>query len=232
MAIAYTTNFATADGVASLAYPNAMASAGFLVAVIRRGGASSQPSAVSDDRNGSWTKALEVANTDHTLGLWYRENGGSGSAVTVSQTGGGGSNRWIIGEFTGLATSSSLDKTASASADSDATTFDSSATATTTQAEELFVGGAAVNGSTAFAAGGSGSWTEVDEISSKAQMQYQIASATGTPNSAPTGTANNWTAVIATFKGASAGGRTTKNTRAFPLGMGIGMHWVEPGCES
>lgn len=30
----------------------------------------------------------------------------------------------------------------------------------------------------------------------------------------------------------SAGGRTTKNTRAFPLGMAIGMNWVQPGFES
>lgn len=186
MAIAYTSNFATNDGSATLAYPNAMASAGFLVAVIRRGGTSSQPTDVSDDRNGAWAKAIEVTEgTDHTLGIWYRENGGSGAAVTVTQTGGAGTNRWIIGEWTGVATSSSLDQTASATGTG--TAYDSGATATTAQADELAIGAASVQNSTAFAAGGSGTWTEVAEISSKAQMQYQILTATGTPNSAPTG---------------------------------------------
>lgn len=31
---------------------------------------------------------------------------------------------------------------------------------------------------------------------------------------------------------AGGGGRTTKNTRAFPLGMAVGMHWLQPGACS
>ena len=38
-----------------------------------------------------------------------------------------------------------------------------------------------------------------------------------------------WAVSGVAMKAASGGGRTTKNTRAFPLGMAIGMNWVGPG---
>lgn len=38
-----------------------------------------------------------------------------------------------------------------------------------------------------------------------------------------------WCQIILREAGGGGGGRTTKNTRAFPLGMAIGMNWVGPG---
>lgn len=40
-----------------------------------------------------------------------------------------------------------------------------------------------------------------------------------------TGSADFFGAVIASYKAAAATGRTTKNTRAFPLGVEVGMNW-------
>ena len=184
-----------------------MASAGFLAAVIRRGGTGT-PTGVSDGRNGSWIKALEQsgASSDHTISIWYKENGGSGSAVTVTQTGGSGTNRWVIGEWTGVALASALDKIASQTHDSTITNFDSGATATTSQADELLIGGHAVFGSRSFSP--TNSFIEVAEISQKVQMQYKIVSATGAYNSTcdVTASADTGCSGIATFKAASGGG--------------------------
>ena len=49
---------------------------------------------------------------------------------------------------------------------------------------------------------------------------------TQTPTAA--GFGSIWVTGAVPFKPAAAAGRTTKNTRAFPLGMEIGMNWINP----
>lgn len=205
MAIADANNSNTNDGSASMAYPNAMQSGGFLIAIIRRGGSGSQPSGVSDGRNGAWTKAFEqlADSSDHTLAVWYKENGGSGSAVTVTQTGGSGTNRWMIEEFTGLATSSSLDQSSGgtfggAPADS--------GDITTTQADELLIGAVSTTGSDTVTP--PVNWTELAETSSKVQGAYRILAATGTHSYEPTYDSglSSGACLIVSFKAPGGGG--------------------------
>lgn len=205
MAIADANNSNTNDGSSTLAFPNAMQSGGFLIAVIRRGGASSQPSGVSDGRNGAWTKAFEqlAEGSDHTLAVWYKENGGSGSAVTVTQTGGSGTNRWFIEEFTGLATSSSLDQSNGAAFFVEAP---DSGDITTTQADELLIGAVSTTGADTVTP--PGSWTELADVSSKVQGAYRILAATGTHSYEPTYDSglSSGAVLIVSFKAPGGGG--------------------------
>src|SRR4051794_25435934 len=92
---------AAVDGATSLAFGSNVTPGSLLVAIIRRGGASSQPTALSG--GGTWTKDEEVAvGVDHTLAVWSCPNA-SGGATTVSQTGGAGTSRFAILEASGIA---------------------------------------------------------------------------------------------------------------------------------
>jgi len=119
-------------------------------------------------------------------------------------------------EFSGLATSSVLDKTASAGDNTGTNTSPTSGnTATTTQANELLIGAIAVEGPTAdtFTLGASYSTlTRAGTNAGSAQdnitmnCEYQIVSATGAYHADGTmGTArNSWAAAIATYKAAAS----------------------------
>lgn len=78
------------------------------------------------------------------------------------------------------------------------------------------------------ATSGTGGATTSNGVHRHYKQTTPTNAATYTPVSATWGEINDWTAyLVAVYPaGAAPPGRTTKNTRAFPLGMEIGMNWV------
>lgn len=209
MAIAFVQGRAI-DGATSLSYSTNVAAASFLWAVIRRGGTASQPSAVSGGV--TWVKIREVTvGTDHTLGLWAGPNA-SGGAVNVSQTGGAGSSRMIIGEASGIATASPLDVDATPTTGTSSTPTGPSITPAT--ADTLVLGGfSTLNDELVGFTPGAG-YTEVAADINKVAAVYKIISSASaqTPNTSLDSGSNDWGAISAAFKiagGGGGGGRTT-----------------------
>lgn len=141
----------------------------------------------------------------------------SGGTITVrwssSVAAGSGNNKSAAAaNVTGLATSSPLDK--SSTGNSGTATWDSGATAATTQADELVWGGGFANASTDGTSTPTAPNTELHDFNTGAgdgftlTSVYQILVATGTPkaNGAFVGTGSTITAsAVATYKGAGGG---------------------------
>lgn len=72
-------------------------------------------------------------------------------------------------------------------------------------------------------------FTEVDvNVSYGLRVQWRLNQ--DTSPAATLSASTEWGAIGEEIKAAAGGGgRTTKNTRAFPLGMAVGMNWVMPG---
>ena len=135
-----------------------------LYAVIRRGGGSSQPTALTDTLGNTWTKlATEISpgSGDHTLAIWQALNSPSG-ANSVSETGGSGSDRVVLIEISGLDTSSPVDIITSATGSSTSPTV---TTGTLAQTNNFILGGASdVTGAATISAGsGYSNLTKIDE---------------------------------------------------------------------
>jgi len=89
----------------------------------------------------------------------------------------------------------------------------------------------AMTESTGFTLPTNGRVAYVGSTTEAAQGWYKIGTTTSAEN--PIFSVTGWANQIAFKPGAGGGGgRTTKNTRAFPLGMAIGMHLGEPGVYS
>lgn len=141
----------------------------------------------------------------------------SAGTITVrwssSVAAGSGNNKSAAAaNVTGLATSTPLDK--SSTGNSGTATWDSGATAATTQADELVWGGGFANASTDGASTPTAPNTELQDFNTGSgdgftlTTVYQILAATGTPkaNGAFTGTGSTITvSAVATYKGAGGG---------------------------
>lgn len=186
---------------------------------------------VSDSVNGSYAQDAITLNINDAAIAIFSKNLTSQLPTTgsISVTGGTGVSAIaaIAMVFSGLLTSSFLDKTAtnpsaastaspSSSAQSPTSTFPSGTTATTTQASELVIGGVMMKASalqTMTTGGSSVTWNaESTGVAASASpagngvflwAQYAIVSSIGTFISQPTDGTNNFRAVIATYKAAA-----------------------------
>lgn len=175
-----------------------------LFAIVRFGDTTSVPG-LSDDVNINWSAAdvSQAQTTDgHKLWVYHFDNSQASTKATVTVGNfGGSSHRWIILEVTGLASSSSLDKTVSA--EGSGVTLNSGATATTSQAVELFLG-AGSNSATAntISAGTNIAWTGfVGTV--KTASEVFIASSAQAVTAQFTHSSDLWTCIAATYKGAA-----------------------------
>lgn len=200
MAIASENNNATNDGAQTLAYPANVKVDSLLIAVIRRG-AGVAPTSLTDTIGNTWTKAVDqVFEGVSSLSIWWAISASAG-ANTITQNGGTGTTRWVISEFSGIATSTPQDQSVSAQGTS--TTPSSGATGTLAQADELCIGGVATGGEAVFTT--ESGWTELGTIASKVESAFLIVSATTAQAYDPTtDSSNNWACGIVTFKGAVA----------------------------
>jgi hypothetical protein len=163
---------------------------------------------VSDSVNGAWTVVLSVVNTPHTerTSMYYFANAAAGTP-TVTATFSANSNyrRISIVEESGVATTTPLDKTASAIGTSTAANSGSVTPASN---------GQTLAGTLQAASGGvtpGGSWVQrvddtVHEVVALDQVQVSAASVALTA----TITSTNWLAMIATFAAPAAGGTNPK----------------------
>src|SRR5687768_12674598 len=138
MAVAWrnSAGFDSSSGSTSivLAYDAAVLSGSLLYAAVAYdAGGGITTTGVSDSVNGAWTQAgaSDQDEFDNRTEIWYRENSGAGTpTVTVSLSASAGFRQLIVTEVTGAATSSALDKTAHATANSTAVNSGSQTTTT------------------------------------------------------------------------------------------------------
>lgn len=165
-----------------------------------------------------------VAGGNEVAIIAYAKNIGSPSGtftVTFTPANNGSFFDFCAIEVTGLDGTSPLDKTAKSGGTSG--TIDTTATATTSQADELLVACCARRGFGGFTV--SSGWTEQVEENDDVSWQpmegdTQIVAATGTYSATWNNVPNNvWTACIATFKGGTA--PPPASTRKMAL-LGVG----------
>jgi hypothetical protein len=180
------------------------------IAVSIRAGSPNETFTVTDTNGNTYQKAIqftENADTD-TVGLFYAENiAGGANTVTVSDTA-LDTLRFAILEYSGVATSGSLDGVAVTQGNS---ASPNSGSVTTTANGDLLLGAIMTAGAETYTAG-IGYRTEESvpaEPGTKLITEDRVqATAGAAAASATLGMANPWAAAIAAFKVAGSGGAT------------------------
>jgi hypothetical protein len=189
---------------ASLNFPSANTAGNFIAVVIRGGLSSSQVFTVKDSSGNTYKKAVQIGFTASavTSAIYYAENiKGGANTVTVSMTV-NGPLRFAIMEYSGVATSNSLDATAAATGTGTAA---SSGNTTTTVSGDLLLGSVStVNGATFTAGTGYVIRDYVpNESGTKLITEDRIQSAAGIASATATLAASDtWGALLAAFKAA------------------------------
>jgi hypothetical protein len=171
--------------------------------------------AVSDSKSNTYTKILDLDGTQDVT-LWYAQNitGGASHTVTVTfNSGAGAALGFVAQEFTGIASSSSLDKSVIAQGTS--TTPASGNTAATTQADELVVGVLGFSSTSTSITLGSGysNLGSVTGTNLSAALESKVVAATGAQSAGATlGASRAWCMGVATFKAASTAAVTATTT--------------------
>jgi hypothetical protein len=191
--------------------------AGNLLVLVLTSGAADTISSIADDKGNTWNLAVSVAASTRKTYIYYAMNAAAGATtVTVTYTAGQfPDTHYFIREYSGIATTSALDKTASNSNGTGYTDSHSTGTtAATTQANELVVAavGSDANGDPTYTAP-----TGYADFESQGGQTYtwgacddKIVSATGTQTATFGSTAYvNSQGAIATFKEAAAAGQPT-----------------------
>lgn len=194
-----------------------------IIVALRVGGTAT--AAVTDDKSGgSNTYNSDASNAHSGLGTAYifsAPNAGTAKVITITLTGGPTTIRAAIYEYSGIATTTPLDKTSGLFTSSGPAAIDSGTTATTTQANELLFGveiNNTVEGASSPTAGTSQSFVLEDKVpadpSARLATEDVVVSATGAYradwHSIATGT--DHIALIATYK-AAAGGAPPRSHR-------------------
>ena len=173
------------------------------IAVCIRAGAINETFTVSDSNHNTYHKAIQFSETldGNTIGIFYAENIASGAnTVTVSDTV-ADTLRFAILEYSGVATSGSLDVVAVTQGNS--ATPNSGVTATTTANGDLLLGAIITGNPTTFTAGIG--YTIEESVpaqpGAKLMVEDQIQATTGAAAASATlGTADFWGAGVAAFK--------------------------------
>ena len=174
---------------------------------------SSSASAVTGIANSNgagltWTRAVQTApSTTTTTEIWYAPVvAGAGTTVTINLSASLYAAA-VIGEYSGLFTSSPMDVTANTSNSSSNTSPSTGTTATTTQANELWIGGIGLSRATYSLSAVTNSFASPNNAASgggnsgaRAYLLDRFVTATGTANSGGTTTSSRWSGAVATFK--------------------------------
>ena len=174
---------------------------------------SSSASAVTGIANSNgagltWTRAVQTApSTTTTTEIWYAPVvAGAGTTVTINLSASLYAAA-VIGEYSGLFSSSPMDVTANTSNSSSNTSPSTGTTATTTQANELWIGGIGLSRATYSLSAVTNSFASPNNAASgggnsgaRAYLLDRFVTATGTANSGGTTTSSRWSGAVATFK--------------------------------
>lgn len=131
---------AQSSGATTITTPSMTSTSGnFLATVVTSFIRTFSGSPVTDSKSNAWSAAW----AGNHCGCYYAENitGGAGHTVTNTPTGGTDTCAIAVSEFSGILTSSSLDQTANANTTGEPRL---SGAVTTTQAQELLIGGGSV----------------------------------------------------------------------------------------
>ena len=198
-----------------------------MVAVISTRGTSSGRVSSISQTGATWTRAAQAANANGTTTeIWYAPGvTGAGTSVTINL----GSSLFasaVVAEYSGVLTVSSVDKTASNTGSGSAA--DTGTTATTTQANELWIGGIGLANSGYALGTPNNSFASVNSVASTSASPSQnskvaalekIVSATGAANSG--GTVSGTAAIAQRGSATSANGTTTVSP-GLPAGLAQG----------
>lgn len=220
MAIGTATSLGSAVGAATTTTITVTAAASasvgdFLVVIVGGANAPAATCTVTDSAGNTWANDV-TANSD-ARGLFFRSaqctnavTSGS-STFTATFSFGVFARHIAVFKVSGIATSSALDKTASAVGT--AVGYDSGNTATLSQADELVVGACVSDSNSAETSTPGTGLTELfDNTNGSAlnlAVNYKIVSATTAVKGDGTWTnsgGRNWTAAVATYKAAAGGG--------------------------
>jgi subtilisin family serine protease len=211
----------SAVGSVSAAFTSVNTAGNLIVAFVRISTAT-QTVTVTDTAGNSYVKAVSQAQTTdgHQVYIFYAKNIG-GKTNTVTATFSSTNNHpWLaIYEYSGLSTTSPLDRTAAAQGSSTSPTC--GATAATTAANELvFAGLGLVSNSTATVSPGTGyTLQQQDTNTSRAANETAVVSSTGTQSASFTlSSATNYSCVVATFASTAVSQPPTITTSSLPNG--------------
>jgi RHS repeat-associated protein len=186
--------------------------AGNWIAVVIRAGLSGEVFTVSDSRGNTYHQAVGINETgnSNTLGIYYAENIAAGSnTITVSDTS-SATLRFAVLEYSGVATTASLDVTAAATGHSSSP---NSGNTTTTAAGDLLLGEVLTGGTATFTAGTGYAIRDTvpAEPNTKVIAEDQLQASAGTASASATlGATDYWAAGLASFKAASGSGNTDR----------------------
>ena len=221
---------------AALAFP-ANNTAGNWIGVVIRAGHSGQVLSVSDTRGNTYKQAVQFNQTldapnGETLAIYYAENiAGGANTVTVSESLANNTLRFAILEYSGLATSNSMDVTSAAQGSG--TTLNSG-TATTSVGGDLILGEVAAASGVTFTAG---SGYTIEERVPAAPNTKLIAEdgiqATAGPVtvSASLSASENGGALLAAFKSAASGTLPPSITSLNPTSGAVGTSVTIAGAN-
>jgi hypothetical protein len=191
-------------GSLSVAFSAANTSGNLILAFVRMS-TTTQTVTLKDSAGNTYVQAVaQVQTSDGSeISLFYAKSILGAAANTVTATFSATNNHpWLaIYEYSGLSTTTPLDKTASAQGSS--TAVSSGATATTTSANELVFAATGLPSSyTGTTTAGSGyALLEKNPTGSPAANESELATSTGTYTGTFTLSASaNWSALVATFK--------------------------------
>ena len=177
---------------------------------------------VTDTRGNSYKKAIQFNETSdgNTVGIYYAENiGGGANTVKVTDTS-SATLRFAILEYSGVATSGSLDVTATATGNGTAA---NSGSAVTTASGDLLLGTIMTSDPENYTAG-SGYKIEASVPalpSAKLMVEDQIQGSSGTASASATlGASNIWAAGLAAFKAGVGTGGTSPSILSLESNLG------------
>lgn len=178
----------------------------FLVLFVGDLGATANRVTSISQTGATWVRAVQATNALGSQGeIWYAENIASASTSITVNLAASLAAGCVVAEYSGIAIASTLDKTASSTGSGPPAS--TGTTATTAQAQELWLGGLTINAGTTFIGSLSNSFTQVGLVSSglcRVEMAEKIVSATGTANTTDdielSAEGEPWAGAIATFK--------------------------------
>jgi hypothetical protein len=192
----------------TLAFNSANTAGNFIAVAIRGGLSNSQVFTVKDSNSNTYKQANQLSSSGSavTSAIYYAENiKGSANTITVTMTV-SGPLRIDILEYSGVATSNSLDATAAATTTS---TSPNSGNLTTTANGDLLLGEVSTADSTTFTAGSGYAIRDFVPVEPNTKLitEDQIQSAAGTASASATlSVSSNWGAILAAFKAAGGTG--------------------------
>ncbi|MGH7484023.1 MAG: beta strand repeat-containing protein, partial [bacterium] len=208
--------------------------AGNFIAVVVRAGALNETVMVADSRQNTYHKAVlfNQAADGFTFAIYYAENiAGGANTVTVSDTV-SATLRFAILEYSGVATSGSLDTFGSGQ--SHGTSLNSGAAVMTTVNGDLLLGAFMTGNGDNFTAGAN--YTIVESVpaepNAKLMVENQIQAVAGATSANTTiGAADDWGGGLAAFKAATGVGTSPTITGLNPTSGAVGASVVISGTN-